>query len=146
MELRVADRADVETGLLIGRPYVLISITDADLPPAEIPVDPMRKGELRLRFDDVELSDDPMMRGRPSVLMRPQDAEAIWRFVMQHITEIQTIVVHCEAGLSRSPAVAAALCDCLGLNSAGFFRSYFPNMFVYRMVADHMPRKGAALT
>jgi hypothetical protein len=42
--------------------------------------------------------------------------------------------------MSRSPAVAAAICKGLGGDDRRFFREYQPNEFVYRLVLDSMPR------
>jgi hypothetical protein len=47
--------------------------------------------------------------------------------------------VHCELGMSRSPAVAAAICLGLGEDSTRFFEEYQPNQFVYRLVLAEAP-------
>ena len=47
------------------------------------------------------------------------------------------IVVHCEQGVSRSPAVAAALCDALGLDGRRFWHGYQPNKHVSHPHQDH---------
>jgi protein-tyrosine phosphatase len=43
-------------------------------------------------------------------------------------------VVHCNAGYSRSPAVAAGLCKVMIGNDRHLFRGKDPNLHVYRMM------------
>jgi predicted protein tyrosine phosphatase len=48
--------------------------------------------------------------------------------------------VHCDAGVSRSPAVAAALARVLKGDDAEYFAGrYRPNTRVYRMLLEHAP-------
>lgn len=85
---------------------------------------------LRLSFADID---------RPSagaVMFGAEHARAICAFVSEHRSSIECVVVHCDAGFSRSPAVAAALARCLGQDDAEFFRRYHPNMHVYRTLID----------
>ena len=71
-----------------------------------------------------------------SVAMTPQQADAIWEFVGKHKEHVDAIVVHCEAGHSRSPAVAAAICEIFGGNGHRFFRGKEPNLHVYRLMLE----------
>ncbi len=68
--------------------------------------------------------------------MTPDHADRVWRFVRKHESQVGTIVVHCEQGMSRSPAVAATLCKGKGGDDARFWRQYQPNPYVYRLVMD----------
>ena len=69
--------------------------------------------------------------------MTAEQAEKIWQFVDDQKDRVGgAVVVHCEAGVSRSPAVAAALCKGLGGNDLQFFRRYQPNMHVYRLMLE----------
>ncbi len=86
---------------------------------------------LVLAFDDAE--EIPGLPGEIQ-LMTPRQATQIVRFVNQHRTEVGTIVVHCEQGMSRSPAVAAALCRALGEDDQPFWQEYQPNRHVYRLL------------
>ncbi len=43
-------------------------------------------------------------------------------------------MVHCNAGYSRSPAVAAGLCKVMIGNDRHLFRGKDPNLHVYRMM------------
>lgn len=51
----------------------------------------------------------------------------------QKITEL---LVHCEAGWSRSPAVAGALSKIFLGDDSLFFQNYSPNMHVYRLIIN----------
>ena len=68
--------------------------------------------------------------------MSPDQAAQIWRFVREHEGQVGTIVVHCEQGMSRSPAVAAALCKAKGGDDARFWRQNQPNPYVYQLVLN----------
>jgi len=48
------------------------------------------------------------------------------------------MVVHCEAGMSRSPAVAAAIAEHLGDDPLPYFARYTPNAHVFRMLRDRL--------
>lgn len=108
-------------------PYVVISITEThdSYPDAVIAPSAMRRGVLRLRFDDV---DDPERALEGCQPFGDQHARQIVRFVLSHRHGIGGIVVHCHAGISRSSAVAAALSAWPNGEDADFFEKYFsPN-------------------
>jgi predicted protein tyrosine phosphatase len=80
---------------------VIISINDSNYKPANFNrPNPKIKGVLRLFFDDIE---QPSERG---VLMTKQDAELIKCFINTWKMHVNTIIVHCFAGVSRSAGVA----------------------------------------
>ena len=141
MNFIVTDREAVEQGLLVRQPYVLISICDPRKRSPRLPKSGLCGGILRLRFHDAtpvagfELPDEIK-------LMTVRQAKSIWRLIQQHKDEVDTVVVHCEAGMSRSPAVAAAICRGLGGDDAGFFREFLPNLYVYRLVLEAAPNSG----
>ena len=70
------------------------------------------------------------------VLMSRQQAEEIHAFIEKHRAEVETVVLHCEAGMSRSPAVAAALCRALGRDDTLYWQEYQPNRHVYHLVTE----------
>ena len=140
MDIRVTDRETVENGLLGRAPFALISITDPDLPPASVPAQIMMRGMLRLSFDDAQPADEPLGGAERLRLMCEADAEAVWRFVVRYAPEVCRLVVHCEAGWSRSPAVAAAIAHEMRDDATIFFRDFHPNPFVFRTVLAATPR------
>jgi predicted protein tyrosine phosphatase len=103
---------------------------------------------LELEFDDVRLvQENKALRNgvqKEWRLFSQEDAEKVWRYVEQ-LPYGASILVHCEAGVSRSSAVAAALATiyCNG-NDTYIFQSpkALPNLYVYGMMMMHCPRKG----
>ena len=58
-------------------------------------------------------------------------ARQILEFVDRVWDEIEVLMIHCEAGISRSPAVAAAIAKLKYKDDAAYFRIYRPNTLVY---------------
>jgi predicted protein tyrosine phosphatase len=87
---------------------------------------------LYLAFDDAEPTTSPVLAAQVK-LMTAEQARQIWDFVEKHTDEVGAMVVHCEQGISRSPAVAAALCKGRGGNDRKFWREYEPNEYVFRL-------------
>lgn len=131
--IKVLDRETVERGFVMREPYILISIRDPDKRPVRFRRSPMCVAVLELAFHDAE----PMAGFKPSrplTYITDQDAKAIWRFVREHDGTYRAIVVHCEQGMSRSPAVAAGLAEGRGLDAGYFWENYQPNEFIYERV------------
>ncbi len=131
--IQVSDRRTVERGLAMRRPFILISIRDPDKPPVRIRPHRLCQAALELAFHDAE----PVAGFTPArsiTYMTEDHARAIWQFVREHEGKYTAIVVHCEQGMSRSPAVAAGLAKGLGIDSKVFWREYQPNQFVYQLV------------
>ncbi len=108
-------------------PYIVVSITEShdSFPDAVLAPSAMRRGVLRLRFDDV---DDPEQALEGCQPFGDQHARQIVHFVLSHRHEIGGIVVHCHAGVSRSAAVAACLSEWLNGEDNEFFSQWFsPN-------------------
>jgi len=129
----VTDRESVEGGLLVREPYVLISIRDPGKRQVRVPKRPLCRAILELAFHDAE----PVAGFTPTdpiTYMTEKHAHRIWRFVREHQAGCQAIVVQCEQGMSRSPAVAAALAAGLGLDDTRFWRDYQPNRYIYGLV------------
>jgi predicted protein tyrosine phosphatase len=107
---------------------VCISITDPGQPAAKL--SPDFRDVLRISFHDVceklpagTLCDDSC----PIVYAGPESAGAIVRFAAKHF-QADAVVVHCEAGVSRSWSVAEALYD--------LFAHRAPNRLVYAAMTD----------
>ena len=138
MNIIVSDRQSVEHGLLMRTTYALISIRDTGAKRARIPKPTALQGVLHLMFDDAEPSD--VMPLPPHVkAMSNSQAQQIWRFVDRHKANVGAFVVHCHQGMSRSPAVAAALAVYLGLDEQSILRRYQPNRYVYDLMRQTMP-------
>ncbi|HEY3449460.1 MAG TPA: hypothetical protein VGK67_24105 [Myxococcales bacterium] len=133
MRVLVADRMRVEAGLGLLLDHVVVSIRDPDRKPARIKKDRKLRDVLALAFDDAEPG-ARFLLPETIRLMTLQDAKVIWAFVDKHKAAVPVLVVHCEMGMSRSPAVAAAITRGLGGDDDHFFREYLPNRFVYDLM------------
>lgn len=93
---------------------------------------------LRLQFKDVDKVRE-QDKGRIKGLFNDVHADKIWKFVESVKDRIDTLLVHCEAGLSRSPGVAAAIAHVYLCKEAeqSFFDNYTPNRHVYRTLLEH---------
>lgn len=96
------------------------------------------KKVLRLAFHDA----DPANPHNPhqateEQLFTKQRANLILDFVDEVKNQIDMLVVHCEAGVSRSPAIAAVIAKILFDDDSAFFKPPFtPNMHVYRTLLN----------
>jgi predicted protein tyrosine phosphatase len=139
MQILVEERRTVETGVALGVPYIVISIHDPGERPAEIPPDPNCQATLWLSFHDADLLQRAATAACDGCLT-VADAERIWRFVQEHLPGIRAIVCHCEQGMSRSPAVAQALAEALGVGQRHIVLGRNPNKRVYRLLKDTFAR------
>jgi predicted protein tyrosine phosphatase len=131
--LLVVDRESLEAGLSVGARYVVVSIRDAQARKARVPPLPGLVDVLHVAFDDAE-----PLPGIPTPsrvrLMRPEDARAIHEFVERYRSAVGAVVVQCRGGVSRSPAVAAALARLWGADAMPFWRDACPNHFVHDLM------------
>jgi predicted protein tyrosine phosphatase len=72
-------------------------------------------------FEDLELFDE-------------EDAQRILEFYKEYKPKVERIIIHCDAGFSRSPAVAAALYKIEGRDDNNWFKHYHPNRRVYSLL------------
>lgn len=70
-----------------------------------------------------------------------EDVKKIWAFVndIEIRDDIEVLYVQCHAGVSRSPAVAAAIKMWHEEDDRDYFRSkiYYPNMYVYEQLLKY---------
>ena len=88
------------------------------------------KGALTLYFDDI------VKDVEGAVLFTDEHAEQIIEFIQSH-KYVDTLVIHCYAGQSRSRAVAAFAVKMLGGDNARYFKTGSPNLHVYETL-DHV--------
>ncbi len=141
MKFIVASRDDIEQGIIVRTPYLIVSISDPEKPRARIPERAGLRGVLHVQFHDAVPVEGEILPPH-IVLMTREHAEEIWQFVAQHQDQVGTIVVHCEQGMSRSPAVAAALAGRLEGDSDRFLIEYQPNEHVYDIMLSAAPDGG----
>lgn len=97
------------------------------------PVDTAKLGEIPYVFRQYEDIDYPC-KGRA---FSREDAAAFVRFVKEW-NSATTFYCCCDAGESRSPAVAAALCRYFEMDDAPIWQNphYHPNMLVFTMLME----------
>ncbi len=138
MEVFVTDRRSIEQGYLVRSSYALISIRDPDAAKARIPKAAGLRATLHLAFHDAE--PEASMELPPHIVLPTEDhARMIWRFVDEHKEQVGAFVVHCHQGMSRSPAVAAALARYLGLSDDQFWEEHAPNQYLNELMMNTIP-------
>ncbi|MFI5340708.1 MAG: hypothetical protein ACHQ7N_12830 [Candidatus Methylomirabilales bacterium] len=126
--------------LRLADKYVMVSITDPGSRPAALH-DPACVAVLRLEFHDL---DELPGFGGAFVLFTPEMAAQVAAFVEQWRDDVSRIVVHCEAGISRSCAVASALALYFTGDDTRERQSGCPNALVYKLMTEALKVEGAA--
>ena len=112
----------------------IISITDTDKADVIFEKNEANgiKAVLRLKFDDVERD------YKNEHCITKEDAENIVKFVNKNKNKVDKFIVHCEAGVSRSAGVGAAIMKALNGDDWDVFKNPLkcPNMKCYRMVLN----------
>ncbi|MDC3986544.1 hypothetical protein [Polyangium jinanense] len=133
MEIFVYSRGAVERVAPHDVPHVIVSISSSESDQARIPASPHCRALLRLAFADADAKTESIPEAS---LFSRAHARAIWDLVEAHLPHIERLIVHCDAGMCRSPAVAAAISKMLTGDDAEYFRRYRPNMRVYRTMLE----------
>ena len=121
---------DVKIYGQINVPHIVISITGEKGPNTPMLLNNSRIGLLQLKFDDVGNIDNTYL------FFTKDQAKQILEFVDKYIKGVSLIIVQCQAGLSRSVAVAAALSKIINYTDDKIFTKGIPNMFVYTTILE----------
>ena len=116
----------------IGEKTIIISITDVASLPNKFCSNVDIVAVCRVSFDDVE-------KGQMNCITK-EDAQKILDFMEKH-NDVNNVIVHCEAGISRSAGVCAALMWIFNGSDMDIFSNpkFKPNMTAYRTVINtHM--------
>lgn len=132
MRIVVFNRAQVEATPVEGK-IAYISLKDSDQADAHLPSEANSIGVLRLAFDDVL---DDADKGRDITVFSKPHAEQILDFWDSVKDNIDTLVVHCNGGQCRSPAVAAAIERIETGQDDRWFKTKRPNILVYRGILE----------
>jgi predicted protein tyrosine phosphatase len=124
---------------IIDVPYIHISVYSPGSDGAVLPDNEKRIDVLRLCFHDIESVNDPNDFGLKFLkkygieprLFYTEDAQSIIEFLEKH-KEVETIVVNCEAGISRSAGIAAAIAKFRNGDDESYFKRYHPNLLAYK--------------
>ena len=93
------------------------------------------KGVLTLLFDDIVTEVDG------AVLFDDDMADRIIDFIERFRSEVDTLLVHCYAGQSRSRAVGAFAVEMLGGDNSKYFEDGVPNQYIYDVLESAWIRK-----
>jgi len=130
------------------RPYAVISITDPDSALAALPPSRLCRAILRLQFHDFTQEPEEfaaLLKESALEDLEPQKkwvlptAEHAWQIVSFYRSlpaDVEKVLIHCEAGVSRSAAVGAALAHCLRQTDVHFYHQSHPNHRVRRLVIE----------
>jgi len=133
------DEAESINGIPLVDPYVMISIS-CPKDPANIPNRESCKDILRLEFDDVDVSVH-LTGDRKIQYFNQEYAREILSFYRKYKDNIKYMIIHCDAGISRSPAVAAALSKIESGYDNDWFERYLPNRRVYSLLLSEFYSK-----
>jgi predicted protein tyrosine phosphatase len=134
LKFYVFSRAMIEAIAPHEEPHLIISVTSAVTDQARLRAGALRRGVLRLSFLD---ADAPTAEMPEEQLFSNEQAAKVWSFVANRPADVTLIVVHCDAGVSRSAGIAAALAKVfLGDDTEFFGGRYRPNRRVYRAVLE----------
>lgn len=134
MKIIVLSRTDAKK-FTCDKPWACISISaGGDQTPPIILSEENRQDLLRINFDDIEYETYAY-----PYAFQPGHAVEIYNFVEKN-KDVDVLMVHCAAGYSRSPAVAAAITKVvLKRDNQEYFTDtdkYYPNRRVYRMMTE----------
>lgn len=127
--------------------HLIISIrTPGDPKLARLPLNKHTRGVHHLQFHDIiaasQEDEDRVEREGQYILFNDSMARDVLLFVHAHISDttrppIETLIVHCDAGVSRSAGVAAGLCKSIfAMDDTWAFKRYHPNRRVYRCILN----------
>lgn len=126
-------------------PYLVISVTDPERSEASLAASPLCRAVLRLQFHDTSQTVDiPGLEGLSlgnETAMTAADARIILDFATSCTDQVELIVCQCEAGVSRSAGIAAALSRLMQNEDAFFFEHYWPNHHVYTLLLQEAARR-----
>ena len=108
---------------------IIVSITDVNSRDNTFGKNPNIVGICRVKFDDVEIGEQNCIQ--------QSDARKIIDFMERH-KDINNVIVHCEAGISRSAGACAALMLIYTGSDMDIFTTarFSPNMTVYRTILN----------
>ena len=122
--------------------HILISAYCHDDTPAELSKCISRIDVLRLQFDDWDDEQRIKIKARyqnsqkmkDMIFFSEEHAKQLVDFVRKYLNDIELIICQCDAGISRSAGMAAALSKCIENDDKIFFKNYLPNSLVYSTI------------
>jgi len=150
MELMVLSRREIQD-FHTNKKHVVISVMDPEDSEgqANIPKSGKRLGRLELAFHDWNnkqrdlIEKSKSFEAKSFVFFDKEMAGQIVEFVRKAKTggRLELIVCQCDAGISRSAGIAAALAKCINGDDRRFFKEFIPNMLVYSLIVKEWMRQ-----
>jgi predicted protein tyrosine phosphatase len=128
MNFDVQNRSSISK-VSFSKPHVVISISNPGDAYADI-VETNLIDVLYLFFDDIVTP----MPGY--VAFNESHAIEILKFWNRYQNEVDLFIAHCNAGMSRSPGVIAALNKIYNNDDLHWFKMKSPNMLVYKTILE----------
>ena len=85
---------------------------------------------IQLGFDDIDEPEEEF------IMFKEEHAQQILDFVEKNWEKVDLLMIHCYAGLCRSPAIAAIISKIYYGEDNYFFNNYCPNKHVYRVLYE----------
>lgn len=141
MIINAFGRAWIEDKVYLNLPesnvsHILISITGEEKYKVNLTYvqqSNFNKDILTMYFEDITKQDQCV----GCVLFNEKHCKNILDFTNKYIDDISSIIVHCDAGISRSIAVASALSKILNRADDIIFNKGMPNLHVYGMLLKY---------
>lgn len=130
MRFSVLSRKMIESGRWVpDEPHAIVSISSPDSQFPVIPPNKLCKGITYLSFWDLCYA-----RENYTQICNENDAKQVVDFFKEQRILVDHFVCHCDAGISRSAGVAAALSLIVNGTDEYFFKAYHPNTLVYNLI------------
>jgi len=141
LNLTVLNRYSMES-FRTNEPYIVISIRCPNDSLPKFAFDSNRKDVLYIEINDTD--DKKLAEKYDYKMLSEEEAEQILEFVFHHKDNIPNVVVHCDAGKSRSAGTAAALLKIFNGDDSSIMenRRFIPNMYIYRLLLNKAFDKG----
>lgn len=150
MRVLVYSKATIEAESPYPAAHLIVSVSTpgrdgAQPEPVALPIGEATRGVLRVEFHDLPYMpkdvESQVFSAEPhlvaSVFTR-EHAARIADFVLPWIDQVEAVLVQCDAGMSRSPAVAAAIDKAVNGDDAYWFKRYHPNSRVYSILLEEL--------
>lgn len=134
MKFIIFSRRLIEQAKPYDKPHIIISVrTPGDPDDAALPVGDQTLASLRLQFTEEYDHDDDVAAARERAEERHayhvargnaftvETGRLVLDFVESYADKIEAVLVHCDAGLARSPAIAQALTQTIFLGEDNKF-------------------------
>lgn len=133
MEVKILSRTNAKRfSYIVDKPCIIISICDVESEPNHFSGNKNIRNILRVFFDDCEMTTNS------ETAISEDNAKVIVSFINLWKDDIELVVIHCEAGVSRSAGVGAAILKALNNDDMPVFNNgkFCPNMKCYREVLN----------